>query len=343
MRRSRLTPIPVLLAVSLAVVLGPGLPASASAENGFHTGISAETAQLRTSSDVPRYRLVDLGTLGGDSSFATAMNDRGAVVGRAQTADGSYHGFLWRRGRMTDLGLLSPADVNNRGQVVGTRDDVSGAFLWSRGRLTPLAGLTFPTAVNDRGQVVGLRATDGGPDTPALWSRGAVRALPLDSVSDLNNRGQVAGGRLLGSGGFHASVWYRGRVTDLGAAAFDRSNTYRVNTKGWVIGWTFSAQQFERGALWRRGIRTDLGTLGGSLTHAVAINDRGVILVTSQVADGNVHPALWRRGILSDLAGSGVDVNGDVVDFNDRGQIAGSIRLEGGAHAVIYRPILPRT
>jgi probable HAF family extracellular repeat protein len=327
MRRSVFTPVPVLLAVSSALLLGSGPPAAAA----------TETAQRSTSSAAPCYRLLDLGTLGGDSSFATAMNDRGAVVGRAQTADGTYHGFLWRRGKMTDLGPLSPSDVNNRGQVVGTRDDVSGAYRWSRGTLKPLAGLSFPIAINDRGQVVGLKAVDGGPDKPALWRRGTVRALPLDTVSDLNNRGRVSGGRVVGSG-FHASVWYRGRVTDLGASAFDRSNTYRINNKGWVIGWTFSAQQDERGALWRRGVRTDLGTLGGNVTHAVAINDRGVILVTSQVPDGNLHPALWRRGVLRDLAGSGVDADGDVVDFNDRGQIAGSIRGDGYAHAVIYRP-----
>ena len=286
------------------------------------------------------YRLIDLGTLGGESSFATAMNDRGAVVGRAQTADGAYHGFVWRNGAMADLGLFSPMDINNRGQIVGTRDDVNGAYVWTRGTLTPLGGgLTFATAINDRGQVVGLRAVDGGLDVPALWSKGTVRTLPLNTVSDINNRSQISGGRASGTSGFHASVWQRGRVTDLGAAAFDRSNTYRINDNGWVIGWTFSVQQFERGALWRHGTRTDLGTLGGESTHAVAINDRGVILAASQLADGFVHPALWRRGVLTDLTTVGVQADVDLADYNNRGEIAGSIRpVFGVAHAVVYRP-----
>ncbi|MFI6238219.1 hypothetical protein ACIBD9_32060 [Micromonospora sp. NPDC050784] len=45
--------------------------------------------------------MVDLGTHGGDNNFAIAINDRGDVVGRAQAANGSYRGFLWRQSRMT--------------------------------------------------------------------------------------------------------------------------------------------------------------------------------------------------------------------------------------------------
>jgi uncharacterized membrane protein len=106
-----------------------------------------------------------------------------------------------------------------------------------------------------------------------------------------------------------------------------------------VIGWTFSPQQYERGALWRHGRRTDLGTLGGNLTHAVAINDRGVVLAASQVADGNIHPALWKRGKLTDLTAAGISADGEVVDLNNRGEIAASIRPEfGTARAILYRP-----
>ncbi|HST82088.1 MAG TPA: hypothetical protein VLL08_10180 [Kineosporiaceae bacterium] len=335
MRISWFSRISVLFGMTSALALAT-CPATSAAELG---GGAARLAASRHS-EAPgavEYQLVDLGTLGGESSFTQAMNDRGAVVGSAQTADGRYHGFIWRDGTMTDLGLFTPWDVNNRGQVVGTRDDANGVYLWSRGTLTQLAGLSFPTAINDRGQVVGLAPVDGGPDEPALWSRGRVRALPLDTVSDLNNRGQISGGRLSDTG-FHASVWRRGRVTDLGATAFDRSNTYGINNKGWVIGWTFSAEQTERGALWRHGTRTDLGTLGGDATHPVAINDHGVILVTSQIANGYMHPALWQNGGLTDLGDSGLDVNGEVTDLNNRGEIAGAIRMDETAHAVVYRP-----
>ena len=47
---------------------------------------------------------VDLGTLGGTSSFALDINDRGVTVGRSDTADGSTHAFRKPPGRpMRDL------------------------------------------------------------------------------------------------------------------------------------------------------------------------------------------------------------------------------------------------
>lgn len=287
-----------------------------------------------------RYRLVDLGTLGGDSSYAVASNDPGAVIGRSQVSEDVWHAFVWQHGTMTDLGsTFWPTDINNRGQIVGTRDDAPGGWVWSGGRFTRAGDLSSAKAINNRGDVLGLRPTDG-PDRPALWSHGRTRDIPLDDVSDLNDRRQVAGGQLV-SDGFHASVWQPGRgVTDLGAAAFNRSNTYRINERGEVIGWIFTVGQQERAVRWRGDRRIDLGTLGGDASHAVAINESGAVLMSAQLANQFFHPALWRAGQLTDLSGLGVDPDGDLVDLNNRGEITGNIRpREGVAHAVIYRPV----
>ncbi|GAA3882773.1 hypothetical protein GCM10023084_39610 [Streptomyces lacrimifluminis] len=165
-----------------------------------------------------------------------------------------------------------------------------------------------------------------------------MRKLPLDDASGINNRGQVSGGRLHGATGFHASRWHKGKVTDLSARAFDRSNTYGINNRGWTIGWTLSADRSERGTLWRKRKLTDLGTLSGSTTRLVAINDRNQILAESQLANGQVHPALWQRGRWTDLAAKGITTEGEVVDINDHGTIAASIRpVFGISHAVLYR------
>jgi probable HAF family extracellular repeat protein len=78
--------------------------------------------------------MTDLGTLpGGNFSSATSINDRGQVVGRATTASGEFHAFLFENGVMTDLGTLpggkssQASGINNRGQVVGDLATVSGA------------------------------------------------------------------------------------------------------------------------------------------------------------------------------------------------------------------------
>ncbi|MEU4712826.1 hypothetical protein AB0F73_04035 [Micromonospora purpureochromogenes] len=260
------------------------------------------------------------------------MNDRGDVVGRAQAADGTYRGFLWRHGRMIDLGAFNPTDVNDRGQVVGTRGDGSGGYVWHRGVLRPLgAPSTLPVAINNRGQVLGR--TDAGP---VLWTNGRARPVALGEVSDVNERGQVSGGVYV-PGGFHAALWHSGRATDLGAGPFDRSNTYALNDRGWVIGWQFSAEQFERGILWRHGRPLDVGTLGGSFTQLRAINNRGEILASSQATDRSARPALWRRGVLHDLSLAGVSTDGEVVDLDDRGRIAATIRPVSAARSSTTR------
>ncbi|MCX5067694.1 hypothetical protein OOJ91_17780 [Micromonospora lupini] len=295
------------------------------------TAVPTASAASPVPGALASYRMVDLGTLGGDSSFASAMNDRGDVVGRAQAADGIYRGFLWRDGQMIDLGAFTPIDVNDGGEVVGYTDNGFAGHVWHGGVLRPLG--MWPLAINNRGQVVGH--TDAGP---VLWTNGHARALPLTEVSDVNERGEVSGGVYVPPSGFHAVRWHIGRATDLGAGPFNRSNTYAINDSGWVIGWQFSADQSQRGILWRNGRALDVGTLGGSFTELRAINNRGEILATSQAGDGSSRPALWRSGVLYDLSSAGVDTNGEVVDLDDHGNIAASIRQVSGSRAVVYQP-----
>ena len=83
---------------------------------------------------------IGLGTLGGDTSWAEGLNDRGEVVGRSDTAwttdcytwsGGTYcspevHAFVWRDGGLHDLGAQGAwsmaAGINDVGSIAGTAE-----------------------------------------------------------------------------------------------------------------------------------------------------------------------------------------------------------------------------
>ncbi|MDQ2731778.1 MAG: hypothetical protein M3Y56_08980 [Armatimonadota bacterium] len=108
-----------------------------------------------------------LGTLGGSSSEAHAINDEGQIVGGARIRSGHNHAFLFRSGKMRDLGTLGGSDseafgINSGGSVVG-RSKVQGlkfhAFLWKGGTMrdldAPDASDSCATAINAASEIVG--------------------------------------------------------------------------------------------------------------------------------------------------------------------------------------------
>jgi probable HAF family extracellular repeat protein len=56
---------------------------------------------------LPRYEIIDLGTLGGNVSRARAINDADQVTGTSYLANGKSHAFIWDHiNGMIDLGTL---------------------------------------------------------------------------------------------------------------------------------------------------------------------------------------------------------------------------------------------
>ena len=95
---------------------------------------------------------VDLGTLGGASSYAADVNSGNTVVGWSETSAGATHAFRWSAAGMVDLGTL-PGDAMSR--AVAVLDGGSST-------------IALPTRFNARGDVVGSDA--GGFQHGWVWS-----------------------------------------------------------------------------------------------------------------------------------------------------------------------------
>lgn len=152
-------------------------------------------------------QLHDIG-LGGSESWATDLNSLGQVTGRAVTATGATHAYVWSNGRVTDLNppgaaSSSAVDQNDLGEVVGTvtaADSTTRIFSWIGTRGTALDSpgefgesdqVSGSIAVNNRSQVVVNGTVASSPGAPAVLqpvvlSRG--RRIPLGGVDGAESR-----------------------------------------------------------------------------------------------------------------------------------------------------------
>lgn len=168
---------------------------------------------------------------GDTSGAATAINDRGQIVGIAGSCGFAVggptgkHAVLWDNGTMTVLVNPNGAPYWNTPMMINQRGDVAGfagvpgdsagnftqPFMWTREQgwaflpLIPgdIAGVA--TSINERGQVVGYSNDASGNLHAWIWQNGVVTNLndliepnpqlvgPLQLAFDINDQGQIVG------------------------------------------------------------------------------------------------------------------------------------------------------
>jgi probable HAF family extracellular repeat protein len=215
-------------------------------------------------------QIQDLRPLPDDSaSSATAINDRGEVVGISGACDRAFGRLsakrmvLWKKGRPIEIRNLggiawnTPMAINRRGHVVGfaNRSAADGAAFRPRAflsknpnKIEDLGALgTDPYSqalgINDAGQVVGVSYSEGFATCRAfLWEDDVMTDLQelapaysgdLCAANDINNLGEITGQSIQAGTGdsvtFVASPERRKMDRDRAAAVYRSSTPARAS------------------------------------------------------------------------------------------------------------------
>lgn len=264
------------------------------------------------------YEFIDLGTLGGSTSFARSINHQRQITGNAQTDPSQpsprLNAFIWNppAGPMVNLGVLPLSNnfsrgyaINDAGVIVGESDNnFSQSFKWEQGTgmtgLLRLAGDNFrgvAHGINNFGVVVGI-SSNGVASRPTRWDANGVPSdlgsldgltTSLGRVWNLNNYGTYVGITATGIGTTsQATMWRGGNIINLGSfELLSRSEAFAVNDSDIAVGAavngvTPSNTPIRRAARWEivGGVPQiqDLGSLGLTFSEAMDINNDGVIV-----------------------------------------------------------------
>lgn len=329
---------------------------------------------LVSRSAAQEYTITDLGTLGGETSEANAINATGQVVGAADTATaGQMRAFLWESGAIFNLGLLSGSTsskanaINDAGVIVGVSSQHAARFSTSAAPqkigpdLLPIfGGGREATGINRSGDICGTRRISAIlPNTtdvyvPFVVISGVYSELPTlggthGYARDIGDSGTVVGTSQIA--GNSASIAYQNvsgiyfTVPNLGGT---NSRANAINANGDIAGYSdVTGSAFYRAFIYKAGavgVMVDLGTLA-RYSEAMALNSQRVAVGYSFDANGVSRAVRFSNGGVADLnrlikPGSGwllTIANG----INDSGWIVGNgTNPQGKTRGFLLRPDL---
>ena len=204
---------PPNLTLDLGTIAGSTLPATAAAyginDAGRVVGIASSPSGFNRAfrTDANGANIAELGTLGGDESWAYAINNAGQVAGTSDSLSIDTHAFLFTDGTgMTDLGTLggyvsTSFALDGSGNVVGTAETAASAmhaFLWTQAsaamrdlnEFIPVNSgwvLTEARGMNDSGQIVGNGLLNGQPRAFVLTPNSGPDIAPPVAIANAPN------------------------------------------------------------------------------------------------------------------------------------------------------------
>jgi probable HAF family extracellular repeat protein len=187
--------------------------------------------------------MYDLGTLGGDFSVATGINDESTVVGWSQTQAGLYRAFRWTETTgMVDLGLGDGSvacAINNSGHIVGAVGWDSKLYSQKLGKpfYRDEAGnvqIIDSGQPNFSGQAIALSSDDWvvGTVYPTFrsffWKGGKFQLIAIAEATAVNDGGTIVGG---------PNEWNAGSLTSLlPLSGTTTASGQAINNAGTIVG-----------------------------------------------------------------------------------------------------------
>ena len=297
-------------------------------------GVLALAAQSAIGQAPPRYAVTDLGSLGGVECAANAINNKGQIVGGADTSKHTKgpefltNVFVWQNGRMRAVPGLDGnhafvVAVNDAGQMAGaySPDPLKAQFAAAQftlmGKARLLGGFPATThgfslsqaeAINAKGQCVGISNNQA-----FFWDGKRLRKLPpppgfqAADARAVNDRGQAVGNAnhtVRGQTRTHALLWEpSGQAKDLGVLPGYTDGVARgVNNKGQIAGW----------------VSVTGGTPGRSLTF-------------------HYQAFLWQNGKMRGLGSIPRIHDSKASALNDRGQVVGNAYYKRDEAALLWQ------
>jgi probable HAF family extracellular repeat protein len=314
----------------------------------------------------PRYRVVDLGVLpNGTRSVATALNDKGEVVGDCETPEGT-HAFLFSNGEMIDVNSSlqfwyhgatftssesHARDINNRSEIIGGgRRFASGSeFLYLNGVVSYypatypyIDNQIFPVFfwLNDLGHIGGLGGSAG---LAAVTDRERIWFYPLSTgyvlSAGLNNRDETTGHFYPpeANGSYQPAIFRLSGVERIPLPPGAVSGAgWDINDSGHVVGGyavLINGSEAGRGFFYHDGVTDDIPSAG--LTK---INNFDEAIGSS--GDGAFVFSGGKTYLLSEAVRSNSEFAiQQVNDINNDGVIAGSAIHNGQERAVVFIPL----
>jgi probable HAF family extracellular repeat protein len=295
--------------------------------------------------------VVDIGTLGGSSSGAGAI-DRRRVAGSADiTGNTATHAFSWtKEGGMLDLGTLGGSFAGAAGvsgeAVVGDSLTAAGdihAFLWTPVNgmidLGTLASGTESTTTGIHGDLIaGWSTVEGIPGRRPLAWRTSGEMIDLigepvesagvfvrgDGEATAVRNGLVVGHRRIGAREeSRAFAWRDGQgLIDLGLVP-GSTESFALDTDGhWVVG-QLSGDNTTRAFVWSETSAMKAITPTSITARATHVRNGRVVgfYSSSQTNGGQVF--LWtRRGGLVDVTPRDISTGAQPVGIDAQGRIA---------------------